>query len=292
MKRLLAAIFRFLAEHFAKTNLAELYVVKVVGDWVASMSRAEMVEHDGHTIFLDDRDSLRLSVRGYFEPFQTELVKSMVKPRAIVVDVGANIGYYTLILARLVGPEGRVFAFEPDPENFALLKKNIETNGYDNVILVQKAVSNVTGPMKLFKEKTKNTSASIWQMPHSRSQVTIEATTLDDFLDAYPEYAESISLIKMDIEGAEGLALQGMIRTLERNRSVAITSEIHGVGLEACGTPVGEYIRRWQELGFTVEEISEEEKEIRPVDVESFSRLYTADQHTYTNILCRRAGVE
>ena len=69
----------------------------------------------------------------------TALVKRIVRNGDIVVDIGAHIGYYTLIFARLVGPKGKVFAFEPEPNNFNLLIKNIKINGYKNIIPVQKA---------------------------------------------------------------------------------------------------------------------------------------------------------
>ena len=102
-------------------------------------------------MFLDSVDSLRLSFNGVYEPCETEFVMNEIKKGDVVLDIGANIGYYTLIFARLVGEEGKVFAFEPDPENFALLKKNVEINGYHNVVLVQKAISNKTGKIRLFK---------------------------------------------------------------------------------------------------------------------------------------------
>jgi len=81
----------------------------------------------------------QLFMGGHYEKYETNLFKRVVSEGMTVVDLGANIGYYTLLAAKLVGRKGKVFAFEPGPDNFSLLLKNIEANGYDNVIPVQKS---------------------------------------------------------------------------------------------------------------------------------------------------------
>ena len=91
---------------------------------------------------------MRLSTRGYYEPFITAFVKDMIKEGDIVIDIGAHIGYYTLLFSKLVGKTGKVFAFEAHPDNFTLLKQNVETNGYTNVVVENKAVSNYNGKIK------------------------------------------------------------------------------------------------------------------------------------------------
>src|SRR5262245_13382224 len=89
--------------------------------------------------------SRELAEKQIFEPFETKLVLENICRGDWVIDVGANIGYYTLLFAQKVGQRGRVFAFEPDPENFELLEHNVRQNGYDNVVLVNKAVAEKTG---------------------------------------------------------------------------------------------------------------------------------------------------
>ena len=74
----------------------------------------------------------------------TDVVTKEIQPGDTVLDLGANIGYFTLLFAKLVGNNGIVFAFEPEPQNIALLTKNIKINNYKNVTLVPKAVSNTT----------------------------------------------------------------------------------------------------------------------------------------------------
>jgi tRNA G37 N-methylase Trm5 len=104
----------------------------------------------GHKMYLDSKESLDLSIYGVYEEYETDLIKKEIDRGDVVLDLGANIGYYTLLFAKKVGDEGRVYAFEPDPTNFSLLKKNVEINGYRNVVLIQKAVSNKNGKLKLY----------------------------------------------------------------------------------------------------------------------------------------------
>jgi len=88
-------------------------------------------------MYIDSRDTTvgtSLLKWGFFEKYETKLFKKSIKRGMVVLDIGANIGYYTLLAARLVGDEGKVFAFEPDPYNYSLLRKNIEANRYNNVI--------------------------------------------------------------------------------------------------------------------------------------------------------------
>lgn len=88
-----------------------------------------------------------------WEKYKTELFKKIITQGMTVVDIGASIGYYTLIAAKLVGKTGVVYAFEPEPCNYELLIKNIELNGFTNIVPIKKAVSNRHGKAKLYFEK-------------------------------------------------------------------------------------------------------------------------------------------
>ncbi len=100
--------------------------------------KTEFAEVQGSKMFLDPGDSLNLSINGVYGELDTQIIREQIKEGDIVIDVGANIGYYTLIFAQLVGKTGKVFAFEPEPKNFEILKKNIEINNYGNVTVEKK----------------------------------------------------------------------------------------------------------------------------------------------------------
>ena len=98
---------------------------------------------DGLTMYLNPRDRVitpSMLAYGTWEPVETSLLLDNLRPGDTVIDVGANVGYYTLLAARKVGPRGKVVAFEPDPESFSFLKRNVKANGFTNVVLEQKGL--------------------------------------------------------------------------------------------------------------------------------------------------------
>lgn len=118
----------------------------------------EIIEIQGskmHLNILEENPVMRKTFQAYalnriHEEATTNLFKKIVKEGDVVIDLGANIGYFALLAAKLVGPTGKVFAFEPEPQNFSYLKKNVELNNYTNVMIEQKAVSNYNRRTKLF----------------------------------------------------------------------------------------------------------------------------------------------
>lgn len=238
-----------------------------------------MTEVNGHKMFLDPSDSLNLLIWGVHEPLVTKLVKKYVKKDDIILDIGAHIGYYTIILAELVGEKGKVFAFEPNPTNFALLKRNVKINGYNNVILVQKAVSNKTGRIKLYISKD-NYDHRIYDSHDGRQSIPIETIRLDDY---FTKYEGRINFIKMDIQGAEGLAIQGMTKLL-KSKDVRIITEFWPIGLKRSGVMPEKYIESLINIGFKLFDINEFDKKIEPTEIQKLTQMYTEEK--YTNILC------
>ena len=150
--------FKKIAGYWVKLGLGRtqkmIYVYEEMMSKIGSGIREEFVEINGQKLFLDKEDSLMLSIKHHeHEQLTVEYFKKIIKKGDIVLDLGANIGYYTLIFAKLVGEVGHVFAFEPDPSNFELLSKNVKENKHENVTLIQKAVSDKNEKIKLYVSK-------------------------------------------------------------------------------------------------------------------------------------------
>ena len=176
----------------------------------------------GHRMQLD-LQSQKAYWLGIYEREVCRALISRVKPGWSVADVGAHIGYFTLLLAKLVGPSGRVFAFEPVPINFEVLSKNVALNGYHWVILEKKAVTNRNDSVTLHVPKQRFTKqASIIQQ--GGETIEVEATSLDAYWETMGN--PPLHLVKMDIEGAEDAALEGMKRLLHQQRPIVVV-EIH-----------------------------------------------------------------
>jgi FkbM family methyltransferase len=149
-----------------------------------------------------------------------------LRPGECVVDLGANVGYYAIMAAwHLRQARGSVvYAFEPNPLAFEYLQRNKELNNLSNLIPVQQAVGDKSGTMVLYINPGGITFGSLRPyLSHLTDSCEVQVTTLDEFLAQYPE--SKIGLMKMDIEGAELLALRGAKKTIERDRPVIFYEE-------------------------------------------------------------------
>lgn len=136
IKKTILKIFRKAVQPMLKRGLGRFYLIKKIHKILIIFFNP--IEIQGHKMFIEPADGLEFLIKPHHEEFETEIFKKEIKKGDTVLDLGAHIGYYTLLAAKLVGEKGKVFAFEPEPTNFALLKKNIKINNYQNVIPVQK----------------------------------------------------------------------------------------------------------------------------------------------------------
>jgi FkbM family methyltransferase len=161
---------------------------------------------------------------GNYEPEITESFVKYAKRSNVVYDIGAHIGYYTLLAARFTAPGGKIFAFEPLPENFQKLKTHVEINNSTNIVIIEKAVSFNTG-VTLFTDSGNDVANSINEnSPMFQFGKTIEVKTaaLDDLLEN--GFLQPPQLVKMDIEGAEYDALRGAELLLKKYHPVIFLS--------------------------------------------------------------------
>lgn len=285
MHKIMVSVFKFGLRIASGFHIIRFYPVRVIHKYLLKPFKSTVANVDGHKMFLDKEDIMCLSIAGIFEEFETELAKKHVKEGDVVLDIGANIGYYTLIFAKLVGPKGRVYAFEPDPYNFALLKKNVEMNRYKNVILIQKAVSNKKEKARLYMNKENKGDSRIFNSHDGSNSIEIESIRLDDY---FKDHDVKIDFIKMDIEGSEGVLLEGMPNLLKKNKKIKIVTEFWPYGLEMSGTKSKDYIKSLTNHGFTLYSLNEQKKRIEPINIIKLLTKYTPKKQNYTNLLCIR----
>lgn len=168
---------------------------------------------------------------GDAEPEVQEALAALIEPGQTVYDVGANIGFFTMLCSRLVGPEGRVYAFEPIPENLATLRHNVVLNGLSNVTIVEQALSSSTGTAEMFVSPwsafhSLNVEGASKQANHGpeAGQIEVQTVTLDEFVER--EGVRAPDLLKVDVEGAELIVLEGGGETL-RTVQPLLLCELH-----------------------------------------------------------------
>jgi FkbM family methyltransferase len=166
---------------------------------------------------------------GTYEPELQAALRQLIPAGAVIFDVGANIGYVSLLLAKAAGEGGRVFAFEALPSNVAQLRRNVALNGMEGrVTVVDRAVTQASAPVRFFVHASGGmgkAAGSAGRDDQYQSEVTVPGTSLDEFV--YGEGNPPPQVVKMDIEGGEVLALPGMRRILSEAPPLMLM-ELHG----------------------------------------------------------------
>lgn len=230
-----------------ETRIADYFVGKL-------MDENEIYEIQGFK--LKKGRTTRLPIlTGEVEPSQTTLMKKIVKPGMTVFDLGANFGWFTLVLSKLVGNSGRVYSFEVDPYLVNILKENVELNSLSNVSIEPVAVSNKTGTSQFSLNESYDTRNQLESITKSAQTIEVKTIYLDDF--CINEELDKIDLIKMDIEGSELKALQGMKKIIYQNPSLKIIMEFNQNALNSVGDSPERMIDFLVNEGFTIEEIDE-----------------------------------
>lgn len=181
---------------------------------------------DGHHIFVDPKDqttSTHLIANGYWEQWIHHVVCRLVSPGDRIVEVGANLGYYTISMALLAGPTGRVTAFEGNPRLCGLIRRTMEFNGYSSRVEVRnQAATDVSGPITFSVSRTNSGGGHATAHPghptQDMEQIEVEGVRLDDVIDG------EIDFLRMDAEGSEPRILRGAERLLQ-NPSVTVVME-------------------------------------------------------------------
>jgi FkbM family methyltransferase len=183
----------------------------------------------------------------YTDRAERRLLRKILFPGAVVVDVGANIGIYSEFLSRCVGPTGLVHSFEPAPDNFKRLAA--ATRDLSNVRLTQAAVGERSGECKLYISDKLNVDHRAYETNgDSRRALSTEMVALDDYFKP----GQQVDLIKMDIQGYEFHALRGAQRVLEENCEIKLLLEFWPAGLDQAGVKWEGLVEMLQGLGMNL----------------------------------------
>jgi FkbM family methyltransferase len=248
----------------SNSNTQDLRRVFMLSPEFVENNRDLMLFYESHVVIKEIHSNLRLFVdlsdsviswqimRGNYESNELEFVRRTVKPGQTALDIGANIGVFTITMGSLVGPTGRVYAFEPLEAQAALLERSIAENNFaDRVVLERAALSDKAGTALLISALKSNNGGGAYLkhrtelVPAGHKASDVKVITLD----AYP-VKRPVSFVKIDIEGAEPLAFRGGRTVLQEDRPV-ILSELHPAQLlDISGCTTGEFIAEMESLGY------------------------------------------
>jgi FkbM family methyltransferase len=226
---------------------------------------------------------------GAYEPKTTAVFERLLRPGMAAIDVGAHVGYYSLVAAQLVGTEGHVYAFEPDPISFGYLVKNIYDNDFESVVTAAPlAVADAPGDAHLYRGRRDRVGNSILKIDGVTSaESTCKTTSLDE-LGATLGW-RPIDLVKLDIEGAEILALRGMRELVRRNPEINVILEFFPRNLASAGHDPVELFTTLQDIG--LDHVSTIGTTVTPMRLpDDVPAILERAGPSFVNLLCQRNG--
>jgi FkbM family methyltransferase len=240
----------------------------------------------GYFFPADDRLLMpQFVVNGEYEPQTTAYLLRELATDSVCLDVGANVGYYTCLMSRLAS-NGRVVAFEADPEIFELLRDNVAINWCEKVAEPRnQAVADFSGSLTLFRRVGRSGNTSITQVPESERVVfgepesvefEVDCVTIDEVVAGF----ERLDVVKIDVEGAESLVLRGMGDTVQRLNPLVIMEWSPGQA-EAAGGSADELTGLVEDLGLTAH-VFEHDGVLRAISLDDLVEL------PYQNVALRR----
>jgi len=286
-----------------KRLIHSVIIMELENTWIHDFGKFKMV--------LDENDSdVSNQIREYGlyedEKLEIQTFEKYIKKGMTVLDLGANVGFYTMLSRSLVRENGRVFAFEPSSRNANLIRASIEENSFTNVKVIEAAVSDEIGVSKLHLSPNLNSGHSLLNLDfkydknwEGEKTADVKVITIDDYLEKKVGDFK-VDFIKMDIEGSEFRAIKGMKRVFDANEHLILISEFWPNGFLKNNKNPKDYLEMLAGLNFTINHIDELQGKVYPVSAKQLieianSRKEIAEQDKdtrfwgyYTNIICIR----
>lgn len=201
-------------------------------------------------MYLDKSDTLSLKQNGYFEQETTDLIQSLLKPDDVCLDIGAHIGYFSLIMGKLCK---EVVAYEPELNNFHILRNNIKLNKLDNIIIpIRRAVTDKEedDTITLCRHESNTGMNRIYCVNWCRQDhEEVKTTCIDKIYNG-----TKVDFIKMDCEGSEYGALKGMKNLLSNdNNDIKLIMEFHPPSIREYGADPKEVYKFMTDLGYDIQ---------------------------------------
>ncbi len=218
--------------------------------------------------------------------YEIEVFKNLVKKGMFVLDVGANIGVFTLVAAKKCGKKGKVYSFEPEPNNLSALRDNIRKSLLEKeqqrIEVFPLIISFRRGHSTLYVDSVHAANHSIFQKNIISGNVShqVKTTTLDSFLS---NRSRKIDLIKIDVEGAEGMVIDGAKKILQKDKPT-ILMEFWPEGLRKSGHQPKKFLKTLMKMGYKIKNIDSQKKRLEDVTKNMITSLCEADE-AFTNLL-------
>jgi FkbM family methyltransferase len=221
----------------------------------------------------------RIAVNRVYEKHVTQEMLRWLKPGVVLVDIGANIGYYSLLAATHLGETGKIIAFEPSKESCNLLKMSVKRNGFKNVAIYAKAIADIDGMVGFHMD---DSNGIINKELSGASAYQVEAVKLEHILRA----ESHIDLIKMDVEGAEGLVLRGAENLMRTHHPIVFTEFNPPSIASTSNMTADDFLNRFRSMGYELHVIDKDKgASQRPQSNQEILNCYEAVKPSHIDLL-------
>ena len=267
MRRILFDMIRSLVRAAPKGKSLIINVsLRILGTYYGGVINVQ-----GFKFWIEHINALNRSLffLGIYEPAMTVVIKEIVKPGMQVFDIGSNCGWYTLLMARCVGPEGKVYAFDIVPSLVRLLQKNLELNHLSNVVVTRSALGNQNTVVDFYDDQLSGTANLSDQLVKNKQLDSVPMIRFDDFVQS--NQIQRIDFIKCDIDGAEGLFLEGAQQAMMKTPQMIM--EIFDQAQRVFHSSGEELINKLRSYGYQLKNIDQKLKELTAADAVHYSSI-------------------
>ena len=273
---------------FVYCYLLRPWPLRQLTNWTIRKLLPKQVEIHGATVVLNPTDPVVSGALhfGVYEKAETRFFQSACRDGMTFLDVGANLGYYTALAARAVGPNGRVLAVEPDPDSFGYLEQTIAANAVGNVEAFPVAASDAPATLPLYISTDNRGDNRLYASGEDRPQVEVAARPLDALLRE--NKIDTVNLIKIDVQGYEPKVIAGLRETITASPNLTLLTEFWPQGIDEAGEDANEFLRTLRELGLTLHELQPDGSLAELTDdTDLIARL---QGRRYTNLIGRKTA--
>ena len=262
-----------------------------ITNWIIKKLLPKKVKIGKYFLFLNPNDPVVSGAIFFnvYEKSESHFIKSICYEGMNILDIGANIGYYTALFSQLAGERGSVIAIEPDLESYKYLSKSINSFNYKNVLSFRLAASDIKQKLPLFISKENRGDNRLYSTNQKRKTIMVDCLTVDELLEE--NKIENLDLIKIDVQGYEPKVLKGMLNIVRSSKKLILLSEFWPEGILQAGESPNEFLTMLRKMQFQLFELKKDGFLVllKPSKDNKFIKKYQGRK--YTNIIGKKINM-
>ena len=262
--------------------------LRVITNWLIKKLIPKKVKIGKATLFLNPNDPV-VSGAIFFNVYETterKFIKSISFKGMRVLDIGANIGYYTALLSQEAGDNGLILALEPDLESYKYLSQSIRSLENKNVLSFPLAASNLSQRLPLYLSKENRGDNRLYKNNQKRDSIIVDCLTIDEL--STKTKIESFDLIKIDVQGYEPKVFKGMGNTIKSSRNLTILTEFWPKGIMEAGESPANFLRTLRKMKLKLFELKKNGSLVSLNQFRDNEFIKRFSGRKYTNIVCKK----